>query len=1295
MKPFKEGGEHEPSVEKLLAQSKIPETYWNFARGLTDLSPVDRKLKMEEMAGINADFAEAETKRDIQSFLSEYDQVFPRREMQSEHVGAHNVDKPALAGEASDLSWEYGTYHSNDPVMVKRSNGSVESDWKFVLYDKKEGRIRVQKTGVDGKPITKAIRVSEFDATQKNSPGTPEPHIEAQPVSEGQGVKDILRRSDIDETNTKDFDFFKAAQALLRKNDFKAGDRIIFFDEQEREGVLEKNSDGGLSIRDAQGGLPWGIGGIFMGRDGYIRKIETGEKGHIEARLVPKDMVPNKVTSKEEPEGSARIAPGVRSNEVPQSPEERIVFWREKVKEWNNIFLEVSVHASEEKLAEAAATFGYDEKMIFRDLERVISLLDDHEELPLKKYRISIYEKGNATFVTKNDLIFLSLPDLMEKGPEVTAEFLISKIRKNEGIVPGVEESIAETGAPAREGNVEKTSTEILREHLDGKLEELDSEFGKVKINLLLNEEEEVILLRGGQELIEKFLERLQSLASLLSADPSMTGHSKVYFLNITDKHTGLLVSNSSKEIEIGLDVLSRDDKPMEFIERMISDQIHNKPLDWTDFDAQQAVHEKKESAATSSVATPVGSDVRPAEKPKEEEKKIEESVSSEAKEQLPDLEAARAAYIKAHEEYQKNNPWRAGSILNITGDTSKIEAARKAYDAALKAAAEKERGEKFETFTPIEKAKINKGLFDKFIAGEESKLNELRLTNLPPHEQSRYQQVWRWYVELPKWEKIMLSTTVGTAIAAGTGAVAGAGILYYAGRRAFSPLIAGSSTVATTGLLEIWDRSKWGRKDTKEYKINELLHNRADDISRSLDDMHLEYEDILNQQADREKKRTYLKVAIAALAGAGFSIGAGLAFGEHIPTTGGATQHVTDQVDHAVPSNVPVSEAAAQHIIEVHHGDSLWRITGNELAKDDAFKSLDDAQKTYVISTLTNQEIASHVAGTGGPDNLVVNSHIDLSSVLNNKEHLAQVMDHARHLTPAQQANILANNHAIATWLHEHPHEQLTGSRAEDIVKERLHPNEAHVVPVVENDPTALHLKPQTFHVNPVAHGLPVQSHEIFSPAPVSEVITPDVFGKAIQEWPIDPTKGQQLFDHLDMSHATPDDVHHLLSEAAQKVGDQHIANIDPADTAAVARQLKDYLVSYPEAQKLGFTTYENWAGIKNVSVKQFMDETMVKPDAASWKSALHHSFFHRGARIHEMMNGKLQTGPLEEHHLILRKAIDLAGAESAPSGMTMGDFLAEHHAAVDGHVAEALHLKELVQGRASQGTAAVDMLK
>lgn len=58
---------------------------------------------------------------------------------------------------------------------------------------------------------------------------------------------------------------------LLHNKGFKKGDAVIFYDEKEREGVVDTNNRGVFVIRDINKN-PWGIQGILRRKGGYIRK---------------------------------------------------------------------------------------------------------------------------------------------------------------------------------------------------------------------------------------------------------------------------------------------------------------------------------------------------------------------------------------------------------------------------------------------------------------------------------------------------------------------------------------------------------------------------------------------------------------------------------------------------------------------------------------------------------------------------------------------------------------------------------------------------------------------------------------------------------------------------------------------------------------------------------------------------------------------------------------------------------------------------------------------------------------
>ncbi len=687
-----------------------------------------------------------------------------------------------------------------------------------------------------------------------------------------------------------------------------------------------------------------------------------------------------------------------------------------------------------------------------------------------------------------------------------------------------------------------------------------------------------------------------------------------------------------------------------------------------------------------------------------------------EQKEKLPTLDEARAAYAKAHREYREANKRSIASMLNIGGDTSAISEARAAYDAALKAATHAEREKLTAESEDIMESKdkdplkwrssenINRALFDKFVVDEERKMAGLKISEMPEQKQGMLKKAWTAYARLKPWQKIALSTAIGTGAFAASGVVAGSAILYYAGRRivvsagaikAAPVIMKGIGAVTTLG-YEAYDRTL-GRKNTKEYQIGSLLAKREGEIAECLDDMRLKYGDILGKEADREKKRMYLKIAIAAAVGVG---AAGLA-AHYVPSGGGGVEHhvptggkplvpghatpdhpsgahpaetpsAPKTVDH--PANAPAHPAETpppspkvpeQHAsapapaavsvehppIEVHKGDSLWEITAKELQKDPAFDKLNDAQKTWMISDIVDRAEAHKAAlGIANPDALAVGEKIDLSSVLKSGD-IHSLVEKAGHLTAAQQEHILANNHEISAWLHAHPHEQLTGARVNEILHGHT-PDHPEITTVQPPD---------------VDNAIPLQHLENFKLAP--QHVQVGNIAEQIHRMPYNPEHGQQLLERIDsMDRIPPPEMRQLFLVAAERVGDHHPMFVDMNNVMEVHRRMRDYLVSYPRARDFGFHSYDHWARVRDVPVHRFAEDTMISPRPEAMQSALRHSFFHRGASVHEMQGDALRRVPLEERHANLGRAIrgnsDLV--RRAPATTTVGDFVATHHGAI-----------------------------
>jgi len=645
----------------------------------------------------------------------------------------------------------------------------------------------------------------------------------------------------------------------------------------------------------------------------------------------------------------------------------------------------------------------------------------------------------------------------------------------------------------------------------------------------------------------------------------------------------------------------------------------------------------------------------------------------AEKKDKLTILDEAREAYVKAHREYQEGRKGRPASMYDIGGDISATTEARAAYDAALKAASLEEQQKFLEgkysavsEMSPKERMEMNNTLFDKFVVDERRKMTALKLAELPEKEQSWYKRAWMAYSSMPRWKKIALSTAIGTGVAVGSGAIAGWGIVYYAGKRIvisgkLAPMISKATGAVTTLGYEAYD-STLGRKKTKDYKIKSLRAERGQDIPESLDDLQFEYSDILEKDADREKKRMYLKIAIAAAAGAGavgfaahhIPSGAEAADGHHgLTDINAKTGAGTTPGLHSAEA-VPVPKVLEHAPIEVHKGDSLWEITAKELQKNPDFDKLNDAEKTWTISTMVDRAVAHkdalHIAN---PDSLAIGQKIDLSSILKDGD-VHSLVEKAGHLTAAQQEHILANNHEISAWLHAHPHEQLTTARVEEI----LHPHGTGNVPD--------HGDITTEQPPDLDNSIPLHHLEEFKVTP--QHVEVGHIAEQIHQMPYNPDNGQQVIRHLDsMNQIPPMEMRQLMLIAAERAGDHHpiVVNIGVME---MHHRMQDYLVSYPRAQGFGFHSYDHWARVRDVPVHRFAEDTTISPRPEALQSALRHSFFHPGAKVHEMQGGALRSVPLEERHANLGMAIrgnsDLV--RSAPRNMTVGQFVAAHHGAI-----------------------------
>jgi hypothetical protein len=104
----------------------------------------------------------------------------------------------------------------------------------------------------------------------------------------------------------------------------------------------------------------------------------------------------------------------------------------------------------------------------------------------------------------------------------------------------------------------------------------------------------------------------------------------------------------------------------------------------------------------------------------------------------------------------------------------------------------------------------------------------------------------------------------------------------------------------------------------------------------------------------------------------------------------------------------------------------------------------------------------------------------------------------------------------------------------------------------------------------------------------------------------------------------------------------------------------MKDYLVAFPEARRFGFASYGEYAGIKDMTVKQFTEQLPPLNNELHF-SLRHTQLNYRPGFFTELRNGRFQRIPLKRSYVQLGLAIERVG-KASEAGKTVGQMLADH---------------------------------
>ena len=152
------------------------------------------------------------------------------------------------------------------------------------------------------------------------------------------------------------------------------------------------------------------------------------------------------------------------------------------------------------------------------------------------------------------------------------------------------------------------------------------------------------------------------------------------------------------------------------------------------------------------------------------------------------------------------------------------------------------------------------------------------------------------------------------------------------------------------------------------------------------------------------------------------------------------------------------IGAASPEEYIEtIEKGDSVWSTTEDQLEKHfgNAFTNLDEAKRTYIIDAIKDKIVADPekygLVGVGDIDNLEAGSKIDFSSVFRDRAEMENIFGKAGVLTEAQIENIERNNQVLREWVREHPEEQLTSEKVDEILTEAA---QKPTAPIIETEP-------------------------------------------------------------------------------------------------------------------------------------------------------------------------------------------------------------------------------------------------
>ena len=381
--------QQEKRLNRLFADSGLPASYEGFVRNVRDLSYGERRQQTEDMVSFMKnenpeDFADGTLEQKIKRFFSAYDKEFPRREMSAE-IAEPQKTRPAAESAPVQESREVAPETPETPTNVI---APAETDAESAS-PAKEAESATSKLAVEDMAALKEI-FAKFGVPEKYWDLTRE-LIEAPAEIREAKLEELKGKKKVRRAIESSLTYLAEGSAILRRNEAAA---------------IEQDS----------------------------RLDHAG------------DTMPPEHAADEAP--VAEAAPDLSSEQEAQparepAPEKKEDIWYEKSREWDKHFRSAIVSGTAKEWI--GSPDGPGAEKFFEAADNFVThLLQDKDLLPLLVTKYELYVHRGGTFATEN-MINVSVRDLMEKNPEALAKSLIRQIRKQEEMPIEPEEE------PARE----------------------------------------------------------------------------------------------------------------------------------------------------------------------------------------------------------------------------------------------------------------------------------------------------------------------------------------------------------------------------------------------------------------------------------------------------------------------------------------------------------------------------------------------------------------------------------------------------------------------------------------------------------------------------------------------------------------------------------------------------------------------------------------------------------------------------------------------------------------------------